>query len=427
MSQQICPSCATANSTFASVCRSCSTPLEPRSLPSDTSGGFAIYGTDGQAAVQAAPASAPSTDYAPAPPSTAGGNGHWPAEKLTPSNLQKWASDGWTGLPRAQVPRPVRPASRSWAAPPPHDGGLATAVPPPPPAPPADPPPPPPPPAPRGPLAFHLDVGAGSALAASGTPAAFAPPPPPAGDGDEGGGRGWGVREQKPAPSSAWAVQPADYTPPAPYTPSGARSASAPPPAAPWAPSGHRPRVGVQIFFLSVIAVLITAGIFIYLMNGLAPGVGSGTHTLAMPLTLGGDAPNTNPQLTAAGSALESEIEANAGSARAELQQTVVGFYGSADGVTDGLLPNYFLFMMSVNGSLTASNLSQIDAQLLTVSSVQTSNGVSFHCGQPLSGDMPSMCTWADGNVLGVVEGSASVGAAATAAAAEQARTTAEH
>ena len=83
--------------------------------------------------------------------------------------------------------------------------------------------------------------------------------------------------------------------------------------------------------------------------------------------------------------------------------------------------------MMSVNAPLTAADLSQIDAHLLTVSSVQTANGVSFHCGQPLSGDMPSMCTWVDGNVLGVVEGSASVGAAATAAAAEQARTTAEH
>ena len=424
VSQQICPSCATANSTFASVCRSCSTALEPRSLPSDTSGGFAIYGADGQAAVQAAPASAPTADYAPAPPSTAGGNGHWPAEKLTPSSLQKWASDGWTGLPRAQVPRPVRPVSHSWAGPPPpgNDAGLAAAVTLPPPA-----APPPAPAAPRAPLAFHLDVGAGSALAASGTPAAFAPPPPSAGAGDDGGGRGWGVREQKPAPSSAWAVQPASYTPPAPYAPPGARPAHGALPTASWAPSGRRPRVGVQIFFLSVVAVLITAGIFIYLMNGMAAEFGSGTHTLSMPLTLGGDAPNTNPELTAAGSSLESEIEANAGSAKAKLQQTLVGFYGSEGGVSDGVLPNYFLFMMSVNGPLTAADLSQIDAQLLTVSSVQTANGVSFHCGKALSGDMPSMCTWADGNILGVVEGSASIGAAATAAAAEQARTTAEH
>ena len=185
VSQQICPSCATANSTFASVCRSCSTALEPRSLPSDTSGGFAIYGADGQAAVQAAPASASTAGYAPAPPSAAGGNGHWPAEKLTPSSLQKWASDGWTGLPRAQVPRPVRPASHSWAAPPPpgDDDGPVAAVPPPPPA-----APPPAPPAPRGPLAFHLDVGAGSALAASGTPAAFAPRPRPPGLGTTGAG-----------------------------------------------------------------------------------------------------------------------------------------------------------------------------------------------------------------------------------------------
>ena len=52
---------------------------------------------------------------------------------------------------------------------------------------------------------------------------------------------------------------------------------------------------------------------------------------------------------------------------------------------------------------------------------------MSFHCGAPLSGEMTSMCTWVDGNVFGVVEGSASVGAAATTAAAEQARTIAEH
>ena len=185
VSQQICASCATANSTFASVCRSCSAPLEPRSLPSDTSGGFAIYGADGQAAVQAAPASTPPTDYASAPHSASGGNGHWPAERLTPSTLQKWASDGWTGLPRAQTPLPVRPASRSWAAPPPAppgcDGGTAAAVPPPPPAAPPD-----VPAAPRGPLAFHLEVGAGSALAA-GTPAGFAPEPPPASAADDGG------------------------------------------------------------------------------------------------------------------------------------------------------------------------------------------------------------------------------------------------
>jgi len=177
VSQQICASCATANSTFASVCRSCSAPLEPRSLPSDTSGGFAVYGADGQAAVQAAPAAAAPSGYAPAPPSVNGGNGHWPAEKLTPSSLQKWASDGWTGLPRAQPPRPVRPSFRSWAAPPPGtpgpDGASAAAVPPPPP-----PAPPPAPSAARGPLAFHLDVGAGSALAAApGAPPASAPPP----------------------------------------------------------------------------------------------------------------------------------------------------------------------------------------------------------------------------------------------------------
>ncbi|HAW10591.1 MAG TPA: hypothetical protein DCX12_05915 [Chloroflexi bacterium] len=425
MSQQICASCATANSTFASVCRSCSAPLEPRSLPSDTSGGFAIYGADGQAAVQAAPASTPPTDYASAPHSASGGNGHWPAERLTPSTLQKWASDGWTGLPRAQTPLPVRPASRSWAAPPPAppgcDGGTAAAVPPPPPAAPPD-----VPAAPRGPLAFHLEVGAGSALAA-GTPAGFAPEPPPAGAADDGGGHGWGVREQKPAPSSAWDVQPATYTPPAPYLPPGARPASGSPPAAAWARSGRRPRVGVQIFFLSVIAVVITAGIFIYLMNGLATGVGSGTHTLTNPLTLGGVAPNTNPELTAAGNALESEIEAHAVAANSGLEQTVVGFYGSSDGIADGIQPDYFLFLESVNTSLTASDLSQVDSHLLTVISVQTADRVSFHCGAPLSGEMTSMCTWVDGNVFGVVEGSASVGAAATTAAAEQARTIAEH
>ncbi|MGD1033661.1 MAG: hypothetical protein ABR977_04435 [Candidatus Dormibacteria bacterium] len=423
MSQQICPSCATANSTFASVCRSCSVPLEPRSLPSDTSGGFAIYGADGQAAVQAAPASARPTDYAPAPPSAAGGNGHWPAEKLTPSSLQKWASDGWTGVPRAQVPRPVRPASRgSWASPAPvtpeSDGGPAPAAPP---APPAA--PPPAPPAPRGPLAFHLDVGAGSALAASGTPAAFPPPAPPAGAPDDGGGRGWGVREQKPAPSSAWAVQPAAYTPPAPYIPPGAHPSYGPAPAGAMASPGRRPRVGVQIFFLSLIAVLITAGIFIYLMNGMAAGVGSGTHTLSTPASLGGAVPDKNAVLQLLVQPLQAEIQADAIPGSATIRQTVAGFYG-APGASDA---DYFLVMVSTNAPLTASDLSQADSHLLAVSSVQTANGVSFHCGKSVINNIPSICTWVDGNVFGVVQGSSDVSAAATMAAAEQARIIAEH
>ena len=122
-----------------------------------------------------------------------------------------------------------------------------------------------------------------------------------------------------------------------------------------------------------------------------------------------------------------SRIEAHAVAANSGLEQTVVGFYGSSDGIADGIQPDYFLFLESVNTSLTASDLSQVDSHLLTVISVQTADRVSFHCGAPLSGEMTSMCTWVDGNVFGVVEGSASVGAAATTAAAEQARTIAEH
>ena len=425
MSQQICPSCATANSTFASVCRSCSTPLEPRSLPSDTSGGFAIYGADGQAAVQATPASAAPGDYASAPHSAAGGNGHWPAERMTPSSLQKWASDGWTGLPRAQAPRPVRPPVRSWDVPPTAPVGSAGAsVAAAPPAPPAE--PPPAPAAPRGPLAFHLDVGAGSALAASSASTAFAPPPPPAVAADEEGGRGWSVREQKQAPAAAWAMQPPTFAPPAPYIPTGVRPGRGSSAVAAMAAPGHRPGVGVQIFVLSLVAVVITAGIFIYLMNGLATGVGSGTHTLTTPATLGGVAPDTNPALQDASRTLQSEIESHAAPVTAGLQQTVAGFYGSSDAAGDGILPDYFLLITSAGAPLTAADLSQVDANLLAVSSVQTADGVSFHCGRPLVGAMPSMCTWVDGNVFGVVEGSASVGAAATASAAEQARTVAE-
>jgi hypothetical protein len=186
---------------------------------------------------------------------------------------------------------------------------------------------------------------------------------------------------------------------------------------------GRRPRVGVQIFFLSLIAVLITAGIFIYLMNGMAAGVGSGTHILSTPASLGGAVPDKNAVLQLLVQPLQAEIQADAIPGSATIRQTVAGFYG-APGASDA---DYFLVMVSTNAPLTASDLSQADSHLLAVSSVQTANGVSFHCGKSVINNIPSICTWVDGNVFGVVQGSSDVSAAATMAAAEQARIIAEH
>ncbi len=87
VSEQICPSCATPNSSFAPSCRSCGASLSPRPLPA----------------------------YESAPRSLGLGRGvggaeGWPAPKLTPSGLAaQYSSDRWAGVPRAQGPYPDQP------------------------------------------------------------------------------------------------------------------------------------------------------------------------------------------------------------------------------------------------------------------------------------------------------------------------------
>lgn len=295
MSQQICQSCATANSTFASVCRSCSAPLAPRAPSSDAPGGFGMYGSNGQnvppTATPPAPPASPSPTYEASPRSALGEEGGWPAERFSVSSHQVWASNGWTGVPREQPQIARAPVSPVWGPPPApgptrSDGRSATAAPTVPPFPLAV-----QPPAPRAPMAFHLDGGAGSALAAAPRVSASppipapsspsAPPalattspavPPAASPGS--GGRGWGVREQRPSLYPAW-------------TPVAGTSGSNGGPSAGGAYAGvgvhpgygHTaepgvvmPRVGryravLRVLVLLVFVVLVGAGAFLYLKS----------------------------------------------------------------------------------------------------------------------------------------------------------------
>lgn len=291
MSQQICPSCATANSTYASVCRSCSAPLTPRPPSSDEPSGFAVYGRDGGSAAPA-PAIPPlpaSLDFQAGPRSASGEEGGWPAERLSVSSHQVWASNGWTGVPRMQPHTPRAHVPPVWG-PPPAPGPMrsdgrsaapaltASAF-----------PPAVPPPAPRAPMAFHLDGGAGPALAIEPRMSAPTSPSAPlagattalASDAlasPDAGGYGWGVREQRPSMYSAW-------TPPIPAAAGspGGRSTGAPSaggadagvgmhpgydhPAQPvvTAPRVGRSRTVLRTLVLLIFVAMVAAGAFLYL------------------------------------------------------------------------------------------------------------------------------------------------------------------
>jgi hypothetical protein len=192
------------------------------------------------------------------------------------------------------------------------------------------------------------------------------------------------------------------------------------------APRGRRSHLGLQIATLSLIAVLVTAGVFLYLMSGLTDGLGSGMHTLSTPPTLGGASQNLNPQLVSAGQAFQAEMESESAATTGDFRQTVLAFYGTAEVTGTGIIPDYFLFLMSASAPLTTADLTKVET-ILTVNTVQTDNGVEFHCGAPVSGMMTSLCTWIDGNVWGVVEGASAVTLSQTLATAESARDTAEH
>lgn len=437
VSQQLCPACTTANSTFASVCRNCAAVLAPRPLPGDAAAPRAVGDGGGSAAGAVAPA------YVPAPRQASGEGGDWPTEALTPSRLAPVLSDGWTGLPRLQSsdpgwPAPSSPSPPPMPAPPPmaalgSDGPIA-----------AEPPPPPPAPAP---LSFHLDVGAGSALGASArTAAPLAPPPPPAtgpadapaggsgGGGDGSSGRGWGVRETRPTSGSAWA-EPGPANPPA----GAALAGAAPPPGylppgadptAVTAPRGHA-RKGLQIAVLALLVLMVAAGAFLYLRSRQLEGLGTGAHTLSTPASLGGNAENANPELQLLGQAFESAAKSSATSKVPGLKQAIMAFYGSTDGTAAGTSPELLLTAASFDHALTAADLQSLGSGFsgfdYATSSVQTVSGVSFHCGPISTADMASACLWVDGNVFGMVLGAPAAGPASTLAAAEEARSSAEH
>jgi len=292
VSQQVCPSCATANSTYASVCRSCSAPLTPRPPSSDASSGFAVYGNDGGGAAPA-PASPPppvSLDFQAGPRSAPGEEGGWPAERLSLSSHQVWASNGWTGVPRVQPHTPRAHVPPVWGPPPApgptrSDGRSAAPARITPALPPAV-----PPPAPRAAMAFHLDGGAGPALAAAPRMSAptSSPAPPVAATAalastvpapTDAGGCGWGIREQRPS------MYPAGTPIPAAAGSTGRPSAGGPSAGGAYAGVGvhpeygypaqpvvSAPRVGrsrtvLRVLVLLIFVALVAAGAFLYLRS----------------------------------------------------------------------------------------------------------------------------------------------------------------
>lgn len=441
VSQQTCPSCATANSTFASACRNCATPLTPRSQLGNGSEGFAVYRSGLQPPEPPLAVVPPSDTYVAAPRPIAGEESGWPADRLSPSRFEPSPPAGWTGLPPASAAAPER-AAAPWgppSAPPPQrsDGhqpaGMVLAG-----APPVS------APTPRAALAFHLDVGAGAALVAAPSlpgPPPSPPPPLPAGGAapssagapgvtpDQSGGRGWGIRQRRhPSPV---ATIPAEASADTASRFAVARRRPVPAavalPPAPWeeAASPRRRHAGLHLFVVLLLAALVAVGVLLYLSGGFNQGLGSGTHTLSAPATLDGLAQDSSAPLQSTGQALQGEIEGADSSAHV-LRQLLTAFYGSAPSDGTATTPEYFLFLSAFQSPLTTADLNQFET-LVSAGTVESEDGVGFHCGAPTGGPMSSLCFWIDGNVLGVVEGTAGVGPAATLAAAEEARASAEH
>ena len=443
VSQQICPACATANSTFASVCRSCSSPLAPRASAPGAIGLFAPAEGNGQAADGTPAATFEATPRTKLPGEESG----WPASRLSASSLQVWASDGWTGVPRSPTAAPDRRGGSEWAAIPPP-------LPPPPPPPPTSPPlsqlanqaPATPPAPPRAALAFHVNVGAESALAAGRpAPAPLGPPPPPppplTGSGHssglppavdasdaESGGRGWGIREPRPALASA-AVAFAELPGAAGLAPaSPAHSGRGRGTAFVAARPVRRPRTGLHAVFLALFVALVGAGVVLYMHSGQEEGLGSGVHTLSVPATLNGLAANTSSVVAVENATVRSQMASDP-----NVTGSAVAIYGDPTGA------DYYTMVLATAGrALTETDLSNDIANLergpagwrfdLATASVTSVSGVNFHCG-PASGIGAGVtfCTWVDGNVQGIVWGGAALGESGTLVAAQAARSTAEH
>jgi hypothetical protein len=198
-------------------------------------------------------------------------------------------------------------------------------------------------------------------------------------------------------------------------------------------PAVNAPRVGrsravFRVLVLLVFVVLVGAGAFLYLSNESAQGLGSGVHTVSAPATLGGLAPDTNGAMAALSSSVQSQMASASG-----ISGSVFSVYGFAAPGSSG----YILGMESDDQAVTPSGLSQFVAGFdstssaafnLATATVSSDTGVSFHCAPvTLSGAASTMCVWGDGNVVAVVIGASGAGSSATLAAAEEARSTAEH
>jgi hypothetical protein len=476
VSEQICPSCATPNSTFASTCRRCGRSLNPRALPDATT-----------ATYEAAP-------RVQAPASAADG---WPVEKLTPSRAESYSADPWAGMPRLRAaadgpgaqdpglwPRPPVPVgapmdapSTSAAAGAPAAGLAAaasdsrtlTAAGEPAAAAPSQPS--------RPGLSFHLDVAAGSAIAAGQMrsqpaepagetadpappaaiatlpaapphtvpdplvgeqprPAAALEPPTVAADGSLEGGPGWGIREGRAVPAAVWPAPMlgAASEPGLPGSPAS-WSAPAPPPgivppalsgAAPWgAPASRRPTAAVGLAVL-IAVILAFAGGFWYFTSG--PGAAPKLHTISAPPTLGGQPEVTGGALADVASRLQAGMRSSPG-----LTDAVLVYYGSA---ASGQL-SYMLGMATAATPITSAETSQFvsgfDAATSSGFSLSTAQqtqagGIDYYCSAIAVATTPaSLCVWTDGNVLGSVLGFSGVDLSQTLAAAEEAHGTAEH
>jgi hypothetical protein len=189
-----------------------------------------------------------------------------------------------------------------------------------------------------------------------------------------------------------------------------------------------RSRAAFRALVLLVFVALVGAGAFLYLSSESSQGLGSGTHTVSAPATLGGLPQVTSSSTTAIGSEMKSEMDGASG-----VTGSAYAMYGSATFAGSA----YELAMGSADHPVAASRLTQSVVGFNTgvmsfdfaTATVSSANGVDFHCGPLMvySVAMGTICIWVDGNVMGLVFGDPEAGSAATLAVAEGARTTAEH
>jgi hypothetical protein len=196
------------------------------------------------------------------------------------------------------------------------------------------------------------------------------------------------------------------------------------------APRVGRSRAVFRVLVLLVFVVLVGVGAFLNLSNESAQGLGSGTHSVSAPAAVGGFAQNTNVELQGLGQAFRATVESSSSSSVSGLQQAVIAFYGSTDGTGSGTSPEYMVVAASYGHALSDANLTTLGTGLsgfdFATASVQSQDGVDFHCGAFGATVLASGCMWVDGNVFGMVLGAPSLGQASTLVAAEGARNSVE-